>query len=373
MKLPHMAKTTHIAPDETCSPDLIAEVQRVLESGGLVLLPTETVYGIAARADMPAALEALAAAKGRDSAQAFTWHVGDLECLEELGASSKIISRLVHRYWPGPLTLVLPDINKRMSGINSEGRVGVRFTSHKGTASILSAMPFPVAMTSANMHGEEPACSPDDLDANIEGALSLKVADGPARIGESSTVLRTGRAVGEDAWQFELLREGLHNLEALRAAAGQRIVFVCTGNTCRSPLAEGLAKAALGKEIGCDHDSLPNFGFHISSAGIYAHGGGPISHHSYEQLKKRGVELGDHRATTATERLLARADRIYCLSRSHLDGVLGLLPRESSEKAALLDREGADVPDPIGGSSSDYRRCADHISGLISSRLSEWI
>ncbi len=368
-----MSKTIHIAPDTACDSALIAKVMAALELGKLVLLPTETVYGIAARADNPEALAALAAAKLRPEGEPFTWHVGGTDCLTALGGESPMIQRLAERYWPGPLTLVLPDHNGYLPGIGSDGRVGVRLTAHHGTASILSALPFPVVMTSANLHGEDPACSVEDLNSAVRDAISLIVTDGPARIGESSTVLRAGRVSGETSWRFELLREGLHGLDALRSTAGRRIVFVCTGNTCRSPLAEGLAKQALSHELGCSHSSLDDFGFHVSSAGVYAYGGGSISSHSYEQLKRRGVDLGDHRATTATERLLSRADKIYCLSQGHLNGVLDQIPSERAHTAELLDVNGADVPDPIGGSSADYSRCAEHIEGLIKARIREWV
>ena len=150
------------------------------------------------------------------------------------------------------------------------------------------------------------------------------------------------------------------------------ILFVCTGNTCRSPLAEGLTKVMIADRLGIRSDAISDYGFDVSSAGIYAYGGGPISHHSFEELKLRGIDLGDHRATTANERILERADKIYCLSHSHLAGVLDLLPPERAHTAALLDIHGAPVPDPIGGSASDYRRCADHIAGLLNDRLGEW-
>ena len=367
-----MSKTIQTAPDSPCSDDLIAEVRATLESGELVLLPTETVYGIAARADNPSALASLAAAKGRPATEPFTWHVGGTDCLTALGSCEPMIQRLAEKYWPGPLTMVLPDKNRYLPGITNDGRVGVRFTAHKGTASVLSALPFPVVMTSANLHGEAPACAPEDLSQGVREALGLIVVDGPARIGESSTVLKLGQAAGEDSWCFEILREGLHDLEALRSTAGQRIVFVCTGNTCRSPLAEGLTKVIIADRLGIRSDAISDYGFDVSSAGIYAYGGGPISHHSLEELKQRGVDLGDHRATTANERILERADKIYCLSHSHLAGVLDLLPPERAHTAALLDIHGAPVPDPIGGSASDYRRCADHIAGLLNDRLAEW-
>jgi protein-tyrosine phosphatase len=338
----------------------------------LVILPTETVYGVAARADDASALESLARAKGRPSETPFTWHVGDTSCLDSLGVRSASVERLVNRYWPGPLTLVLPDILGCMPELSREGRVGVRFPAHRATASILEALPFPVAMSSANRHGAEPVSDLEKLDPAVFEAVALCVEGGPSSIGESSSVLRVGRASGEDRPSFELLREGLHDLETLRRAAGRRLLFVCTGNTCRSPMAEGLARRAIARELTCADAELAALGFEVSSAGVYAFGGGPASKHSLDQMARREIDLSQHAASGASAAVLADADEIYCLTSGHLKAVHELLAPEERDSAALLDPRGGDIPDPIGGSSRDYERCADLIAGCIEERLADW-
>jgi protein-tyrosine phosphatase len=367
-----MSKPLLNVEDAPCAPELASQVQAVLESGGLALLPTETVYGIAARADDAQALEALARAKGRPVDEPFTWHVGDTSCLDALGVRTASVERLVSRYWPGPLTLILPDVNGHMPELAKSGRVGVRFPAHQATASILKALPFPVAMSSANLHGEEPVKDLDQLASSVSEAISIFVQGGPPSLGESSTVLRLGRSSGEERPSFELLREGLHDLKTLRRTAGLRLLFVCTGNTCRSPMAEGLARRAIAKKLSCEDSDLNSLGFEISSAGVYAFGGGPASKHSLDQMARREIDLSEHSASVADAAVLSDADEIYCLTRGHLEAVRELLPPKESGSAALLDPRGGDIPDPIGGSSHAYERCADLIAGCIEERLGAW-
>ncbi|MCH2106774.1 MAG: threonylcarbamoyl-AMP synthase [Planctomycetes bacterium] len=359
--------------DGPSGPELTAQVQGVLEAGGLALLPTETVYGIAARADDADALAALANAKGRPTEQPFTWHVGDDTCLDALGARTAAVDRLVQRYWPGPLTLVVPDLSGHMPALAKAGRVGVRYPAHQTTASILKALPFPVAMTSANLHGEEPVKDLDQLAPQVREKLALIIEGGPPSLGESSTVLRIGRAAGEERPAFELLREGLHDLETLKRAAGLRLLFVCTGNTCRSPMAEALARRAITRALSCEDEDLSALGYEVSSAGVYGFGGGPASRHSIDQMAARDIDITAHAASGADAEALSNADEIYCLTTGHLRAVQELLPPEASASASLLDPAGMDIPDPIGGSSRDYERCADLIAGCIDERLSAWV
>lgn len=362
----------HPRPERLDLPDVPPErgslerLRALLSAGELVALPTETVYGIAARADGEAALARLREVKGRPPRMALTWHVGAHSALERFGRVSPLALRLARRYWPGPLTLVLPGVPAGLERIAEGGWTGVRLPAHAGTAGLLAELDFPVVLSSANRHGGAPLCVADAVEREFGADLALVADGGPARLGEGSSVLRVGPG------HFELLRTGLHTLEQLRAVAGLRIAFVCTGNTCRSPMAEGLARAHLSRRLGVKPARLSEFGFGLRSMGVFATAGAGASPHAVSALAERGIDLAGHRSSPAILEDVLAQDRVYCLTASHREALRLLLPPGKDAHVSLLDPEGRDVPDPFGGTLEEYARCARRIEELVELRLDEW-
>ncbi len=355
-----------VLPDTAPDPASIERVRVLLAAGELVALPTETVYGIAARADHEGGLARLREVKGRPPSMALTWHVGTHAALERFGRVSPLALRLARRYWPGPLTLVLPGVPAGLERIAEGGWTGVRLPAHAGTAGVLNELDFPVVLSSANRHGGAPLGEAAAVEAEFTGELALVADGGPARLGEGSSVLRVGPG------HFELLRTGLHTLEQLRAIGGLRIAFVCTGNTCRSPMAEGLARAHLARRLGVQPARLWEFGFGLRSMGVFAAAGSAASPHAVSALAERGIDLAPHRSSPAILEDILAQDRVYCLTASHREALRLLLPPGKDAHVTLLDPEGADVPDPFGGSLEEYARCARRIEELVELRLDEW-
>ncbi len=345
----------------------LARLAHALREGELVGLPTETVYGIAARADLPRALERLQRVKATAAARAFTWHVASAEALRHFSRLAGPARRLSARYWPGPLTLVLSGVPAGLDGVAQNGWTGVRMPAHERALEIIAALEFPLVASSANLAGAPPLLEAQALRREFGLELAFVVDGGRARMGEASTVLQLGPGT------FRVLREGLIDARALRRAAGLSIAFVCTGNTCRSPLAMTLARARLALCLDVAPERIGEFGFEVASFGLLAGAGEPASEHAQALMAQRGLDLSQHRSQRAVPEELVGFDRIYAMTRRHLEALVAALPPSKREACSLLDPAGRDLPDPIGGPLQAYAECAARIEQALEQRAREWL
>ncbi len=198
----------------TTNPQAIPFALQVLQNGGLVAFPTDTVYGLAADPFNSVAIERLYAAKERDMSKAIAVLVGEVEQLAQItpGLSTQA-EALAARFWPGALTLVVsrrPELPAQLSALPT---IGVRMPDHSFALNLLQAS-GPLATTSANRSGaDNPLTAADVLD-QLGGRIELVLDGGTCPGGVPSTV------VDCTIPDVRILREGAISVEAIRAVLG---------------------------------------------------------------------------------------------------------------------------------------------------------
>lgn len=151
------------------------------------------------------------------------------------------------------------------------------------------------------------------------------------------------------------------NADSVQACPGIRsILFICTGNTCRSPLAESLCKSKLARKLNCAVDSLPNRGFIVQSAGLAASPGQPAAHEALLVAQELEADLSQHRSQVLTEALLTQATHVFVMTRNHWLLLQDYFP-DQGPTPKILSPSGADLDDPIGCELAVYRECAQAI------------
>ena len=184
----------------------VAQAAALLRDGVPVALPTETVYGLAARADSPAAVAAIYAAKGRPSFNPLIVHITDLEQAEKLAKFDERARVLAAEFWPGALSMVLPlKPDARIAPAVTAGlpTIALRCPAHPAMRAVLAATGLPLAAPSANRSGAISPTSAAHVAASLSGRIAMVLDGGPCAAGLESTIVAL-RAEG--SWQ--LLRPG---------------------------------------------------------------------------------------------------------------------------------------------------------------------
>ena len=355
----------------------IAEAARegaiAVRRGKLVGFATETVYGIAVAAGRVAAMRRLRELKSRPK-RPFTVHLGRPE--DAWGYVSSMppeAKQLVRKAWPGPLTLLLPvggalaDAKLRKARLYdvlcADDVIGLRCPDHPLAAALLSAAGVPVVAPSANPSGQRAPRNAGDVLAGLDGRIDLLIDSGPTRHGKDSTI------VAFDGSGFSIVRRGVLDERMIRRLTRRKVLFVCTGNTCRSPIAAGLARKMLADRFGCRPSELSRRGVEVLSAGLAAASGQRAAPEAVRAAKTLGANIGRHRTQKLTAELIKSCELVFCMTDFHVAEAARMAPG-SAGRTRRLDAEG-DVPDPIGGGASAYRRAAERIAAALNQLIEE--
>lgn len=340
-----MAEVIHWQ-DEANQAEVVRQAAQALEHGMLVAFPD----GVAASALVPEVVERLCQLNPHERPTLAL--PGPEHALHWAPGLSPAGLRLGQRLWPAPLTLLCPHDG---DGLASQLPDSVRQHLCGGGEIALCVPDQPALWYTLLLAASPILLAPAGANSD---AVALRIQDGEPKI---ATVVR----VHADRW--ELLREGALTRADLEATTRRRVLFVCTGNTCRSPMAAALFRKLLAERLGCSVTELAQRGYEISSAGIAALPGEPAAPEAIEAVRELGADLAGHASQPLTPDQARRADFLITMTRGHQGAIYSLFDQVVEPRT--LCPQGSDVADPIGAGPEVYRLCAREILA----HLEHWI
>ena len=325
-----------------------------------MVLATDTVPGLACLYRSPTDAAALAACKGSDPGRPFSLHFRDAAALAAyLPHCPPGFPAWVEQQLPGPQTALIP---RHWTSFAEQDWpwpwVGLRIPKSQAFLDATQGFTGPVLATSINAPGELP----------LYGSALVSWLEQHPEIPFGIDPLAISSAQASSVIQFRplpYLLRGTTNIPEMQP--GHPVLLLCSGNTCRSPLAAALLRRGLAQAWTIAEDRLPGLGWQIESAGTGAKPGQMASQGSARVALDLGFSLEAHRsrslASVATPNL-----HILALAESHLQS----LPKEWAIRAELLDPDGNDIADPFGGNASVYQEMAAQLQAAIDRRLEKW-
>jgi L-threonylcarbamoyladenylate synthase len=353
----------------------IKEAAATVDAGGLVAFPTETVYGIACRVRQDS-LNKLEELKGNRHEKHYTLHISQkhevTKYVPTIGLRAK---KLIRNAWPGPLTIVFPlneqDLHKQQrdlkrevfDGLYKNSSIGIRCPDNPIASILLRLTHHPVVAPSANITGENPAVEPEQVLEELSDRIEVLLDAGPCRYKKSSTVVKAGTR------ELEILRPGVYSQSELEELSTISFLFVCTGNTCRSAMAEGICRKYLAEKLECNVDDLGKIGYKVSSAGIMDLAGAPASREAMAACEALGIDIKAHKSKVLTRQLIQESDFVFAMEQIHYNQITALCP-DAQGKCMLL-AENNDIVDPICQGQEVFNDCAALIENAVKKRIDE--
>ena len=343
------------------SNSFIRQAVKALGEGSIVAFPTETVYGLGCWTDNEDSVNRLYAIKRRPKDKPFSIALASIDrAVDDYFADMPPFGyRLMEEFWPGPLTIVY--YNK------SDKKIGIRVPANTIAQSILQNFNRAVYLPSANISGQKEAISADEVEKIFNEDIDLIIDGGECNDIKPSTVI--------DLIQkpFKVLRKGTISDEDIMAVfLKKRIIFVCTGNSCRSPMAQLL----LEKYLFSERADLKKK-FQILSAGISAVDGFKPTKEVIEILgNKEDINATSFRSRRLTRRLVLSSDIIITMEDRQSDYIIDFVPSSAGKvfnlKKFLPPELKQDIPDPIGMTSIFYNNVYDLLKkGIL--KLKDWL
>jgi protein-tyrosine-phosphatase/tRNA A37 threonylcarbamoyladenosine synthetase subunit TsaC/SUA5/YrdC len=353
------------SPSPASSPPSPQDVQRFhdhLMAGKAVVLPTDTIPGIGYLAADVDAAQRLAERKSSPLERPFSLHLRSASELRQWIASPPPgLPDWLQKVLPGPLTVVLPKKWLDLPFDIPWPALGFRLPDCADYLQWMEQAPGPLWMSSVNRSGEAPLVGAAlatwlEQNADVWSGRTAEAWTAGASVAAHPEPEPTSASQASAVLEFQPLPKWHRYRDDLQLPSlGLRILCVCTGNTCRSPMAEVILRQAIADAWGVQADQLDQLGWQIASAGTSAYGGDHANPNSLAAAEEIGLDLSSHRSQSLYDALQQPWDLVLAMGSSHLDGLPPEVP------AMLLDPGGQSIPDPYGQSISVYRQTREQL------------
>jgi|AntAceMinimDraft_16_1070373.scaffolds.fasta_scaffold01820_6 tRNA threonylcarbamoyl adenosine modification protein (Sua5/YciO/YrdC/YwlC family) len=316
---------------------------------------TGSMFGIGCSAFNKEAINKINSLKNRKDKKSFIVLIPDIDWLKKYDVQiTPKVRCILQQYWAGELSVVLEVPDTRLKHITQNGKVAFRIPTDELLREFIEEFDEPIISTSVNKSGEKPVQNLEEISTGFESWFDFAILLNDVQ--QSNNLPSTIIEFSDD--KLNLIREGRIPFSEIELSfQSPQILFVCTGNTCRSPIAEYLAKKIIAEK---------NLKFRVASAGFTADGM-PISENSNRVLSLNGIDASEHISSLINEGILRKSWLILTMTVKHKRKILQFFPTSASKVYTISEYAGfnIDIADPIGKDIEYYKNTFAEINEKV--------